>query len=159
MGVNQGTTKPIYSAENLYGTGTRSKGSSSVAVMEALYPNSPVLNQEDTDTGATDFSLADPGGDRACGLRTGYQTVLDAAKASGAPNLADVTTPADQTEGEIVSPYMPNPATGQGSEGAAAVPSDRSGANGSITSPNSSIAAYSLTTVPDDAGTAATESE
>jgi hypothetical protein len=161
MGVKQGTTVPIYSADNLYGTGTRSKGSAGKETLKALYPDSPVWNQEDTSTGDDAFSLAEEDGKYDSALRAGYQTVLDAARSAGAPNLADVATPADQPEGDgvIVSPYMPNVATGQGSGGTDAVPTDRSGTNGSITSPSTDASAYSLTAVPADSGTATTDSD
>jgi len=161
MGVKQGTTVPLEG--DLYGTGTRSKGSSSKTALLALYPDSPVLNQEDTDTGATGFSLSEADG-YASSLRSGYQTlVLDVAQASAladAPNLANVVTPSDQPDGdgEIVSPYMPNPATGQGAEGVAAVPTDRAGENGSITSPQAAVGDYRLTAAPSALGTAETTS-
>ena len=160
MGVKQGTTVPIYSADNLYGTGTRSKGSAGKETLKSLYPDSPVWNQESTDTGDTAFSLAEEDGAYDSALRAGYQTVLDATRSTGAPNLANVTTPADQPEGDgvVVSPYMPNVATGQGAGGVDAVPT-RTGVNGSITSPSTDASAYSLTTAPDAAGTASTDSD
>ena len=157
MGVKQGTTQPIYSADNLYGTGTRSKGSAGKDILKDLYPLSPVWLQESTTTGDTNFSLADDD-EYASKLREGYQTVLAAARASGAPNLDTVTTPSDQTDGSIVSPYMPNPATGQGPEGVSAVPTNRSGVNGSTTSPSAEASAYSLTAIPAAEGTATTDS-